>query len=171
MRRVALLVALALLGACGRGGDGPSRAVGDDVKPFVPQGTASGLEDFLPPRLGGGGRQVLPDYMKVPEGDAHAAYLVGDGTALKTINLNLHRVAPADPPGEAGERFVVHGHEVTRVATPEAHRTQARALVGDGAVQVTVTVDAAAEADESVRLIAEVDLDGIGDFARTDGSR
>lgn len=166
MRRLAL--ALALVCACGEKGDAP-RSIGADVKPFVPPAPAASLGDFLPPRLGEAGRQALPDYMKVREGDAHAAYLSGADGAMRTINVNLRRVDGGDLPAardllDAGDRFEVRGHRVHRATTPEARRTEARALVGD-AVVVTVTVDNATDVDESVRLMAELDLAGIQAFA------
>ena len=161
---------LALLCACGTGGEGAPPSVGADVKPFVPASAAE-LGDFLPPRLGGAGRQVLPDYMKVAEGDAHAAYLAaGEGGAARTFNVNLARVAGdeldrARALVRGGKRFTVRGHAVARTLVVEARRTEARTLLAD-AVLVTVSVDGAADEDESVRLMAELDLDGIESLAR-----
>ena len=158
-----VVVALAAVCACGRGDAPPS--VGDDVQPFVPPSAAE-LADFLPPRLAGAGRQVLPDYMKVKEGDGHAAYLAASASGVsRTLNLNLAHVAGEELEQarhlmERGKRFRVHGRRVQRTVTPEARRTEARALVAD-AVLVTLTVDGAEAENESVQAMAEVDLDGI----------
>ncbi|MGH7280849.1 MAG: hypothetical protein ACRELY_04945 [Polyangiaceae bacterium] len=144
--------------------------------------TATSLADFLPPTLDNLELQTFYDSASLPQGAAAGAYL--DSTTGRSININLMPVTELKlsraqfhdlKPGQTKESpaaflsfegFDVDGYQAERTDFLSGpHKSEAIVIVADK-VDVTVSVQPAADPDESIALLKQLDLAGMEAFLK-----